>query len=75
MPHITLKIKINISLLSVEIFYHKNNPSKCICINIEKIKDFQYYMHIIWNERVRQSWKGGNDILIYDEKGAWSKRV
>jgi hypothetical protein len=34
----------------VEIFHYKNNPSKCICTNIEKIEDFQYYMHIIWNE-------------------------
>jgi hypothetical protein len=32
--------------------HYKNNPnlSKCICTNIEKINDFQYYMHIIWNE-------------------------
>jgi hypothetical protein len=36
--------------LSVEIFHYKNNPSKCIRTNIEKIKDFQYYTHIIWNE-------------------------
>ena len=28
---------------------YKNNPSKCIHTNIEKIKDFQYCMHIIWN--------------------------
>jgi hypothetical protein len=42
----------NFTFLSVEIFHYKNNPSKCICTNIEKIKDFQYYMHIIWNEPV-----------------------
>jgi hypothetical protein len=34
----------------VEIFHYKNNQSKCICTNREKIKDFQYCMHIIWNE-------------------------
>jgi hypothetical protein len=34
----------------VEIFHYKNNPSKCIYTDIEKMKDFQYYMHIIWNE-------------------------
>jgi hypothetical protein len=36
------------TFLYVEIFHYKNNPSKCT--NIEKIKDFQYYMYIIWNE-------------------------
>jgi hypothetical protein len=34
----------------VEIFLYKNNPSKCICTGIEKIKGFQYYMHVILNE-------------------------
>jgi hypothetical protein len=61
----------------VEIFHYKNNPSKCICTNIKQINDFLYYMHIIWNEPFESDnlGKGGNDILIYGEKGAWGKKV
>jgi hypothetical protein len=60
----------------MEIFHYKNNPSKCICTIMDKIKDFQYYMHIIWNGpfESRQSWKGGDDVLTYGEKGAWGKK-
>jgi hypothetical protein len=39
----------------VEVFHHKNNPSECIYTNIKKIKDFQHYMHIIWNEPLSQA--------------------
>jgi hypothetical protein len=51
MSHIKLKIKINISFfICGNIFPLKNNPCKYIGTNIQKIKDFQYYMYIILNE-------------------------
>jgi hypothetical protein len=60
----------------VEIFHYKNNPSKCICTNIEKIKDFQYDMHIILNVPFESDnlGKGGNDSLSYGAKSAWGKK-
>jgi hypothetical protein len=61
----------------VEIFHYKNNPSKCICTNIPKIKDFQYYNIIcilFGMNLLSQSWKGGHDILTNGEKGAWGKK-
>jgi hypothetical protein len=52
----------------VDIFHYKNNPSKCVCTNIEKIKDFQYDMHIIWNEPFEPANLGKGGM------GAWGKK-
>lgn len=38
----------------------------------------QNCMHIIWNvlyEWANQSWKVGNDVLTFSEKGKWDKMV
>lgn len=43
---------------------------------MEKIKDFHYYMHIIWNALLEADnlGKEGNDILTYGERAAWGKQ-
>jgi hypothetical protein len=59
----------------VEIFHYKNNPIKCICTNIEEINFFNIICILFGMNLLRQSWKGGDDILTYGEKGAWGKKV
>jgi hypothetical protein len=73
-------------LKSINIFYcykfvklhYKTNPSKCICTNIGKIRNFQQFMHIILNAPFESDYlgkeSGGNDILTYGEKRAQGER-